>query len=201
MEFCETLQKLRKSRGLTQEELAEMLYVSRTAISKWESGRGYPSIDSLRAIASLFSVTVDELLSGERLLSLAENENKTRIRGICDLLRGLLDLFSLVLVILPLYPNTVNGFVYSVGLRAYTEVSPRILAIYWTLFLALSLCGAVQLVLVRWGNARFSDVMAGVSVMLGIATVLLLALTREAYALIVVFLLLVGKAVLLWKRK
>lgn len=48
MEFHEKLQELRKSRGLTQEELAEALFVSRTAISKWESGRGYPSIDSLR---------------------------------------------------------------------------------------------------------------------------------------------------------
>lgn len=40
MEFNEKLQKLRKQRGLTQEELAEKLYVSRTAISKWESGKG-----------------------------------------------------------------------------------------------------------------------------------------------------------------
>ena len=47
MEFNEKLQSLRKNKGLTQEELAEALYVSRTAISKWESGRGYPSIDSL----------------------------------------------------------------------------------------------------------------------------------------------------------
>lgn len=41
MKFCEKLQELRKSRGQTQEELVEQLYVSRTAISKWESWRGY----------------------------------------------------------------------------------------------------------------------------------------------------------------
>ena len=48
MEFGEKLRQLRKSRGLTQEELADALYVSRTAVSKWESGRGYPGIDSLK---------------------------------------------------------------------------------------------------------------------------------------------------------
>ena len=75
MEFHEKLQELRKKRGLTQEELAEALYVSRTAISKWESGRGYPSIDSLKEISSYFSVTIDDLLSSEKLLFIAEKEN------------------------------------------------------------------------------------------------------------------------------
>lgn len=55
MEFNERLQKLRTGKNLTQEELAQKLYVSRSAISKWESGRGYPSIDSLKAIARFFS--------------------------------------------------------------------------------------------------------------------------------------------------
>ena len=91
MEFHEKLQELRKNRGLTQEELAEVLYVSRTAISKWESGRGYPSIDSLKAIASFYSVTIDELLSGEKLISIAEKENKSNIRNMCDLLFGMVD--------------------------------------------------------------------------------------------------------------
>ena len=59
MEFNEKLQELRKARGLTQEELAEALFVSRTAISKWESGRGYPSIDSLKQIANYFSISID----------------------------------------------------------------------------------------------------------------------------------------------
>ena len=75
MEFHEKLQELRKSRGLTQEELAEALFVSRTAISKWESGRGYPSIDSLKEISNYFSVSIDDLLSGEQLIFIAEKEN------------------------------------------------------------------------------------------------------------------------------
>lgn len=89
MEFNEKLQELRKSRGLTQEELAEALFVSRTAVSKWESGRGYPSIDSLKEISKYFSVTIDELLTGEKLISIAERENKSNIQRICDLLETL----------------------------------------------------------------------------------------------------------------
>ena len=60
MEFNEKLQELRKQKGITQEELAEILFVSRTAISKWESGRGYPNIDSLKAIGKFYGVTIDE---------------------------------------------------------------------------------------------------------------------------------------------
>ena len=84
MEFCEKLQELRKNRGLTQEELAEALYVSRTAISKWESGRGYPSIDSLKEISCYFSVTIDDLLSADKLITIAEKENKSNVQNICD---------------------------------------------------------------------------------------------------------------------
>ena len=56
MEFNEKLQELRKARSLTQEELAEAVFVSRTAVSKWESGRGYPSIDSLKELSRFFRV-------------------------------------------------------------------------------------------------------------------------------------------------
>lgn len=72
MEFHEKLQELRKQKGLTQEELAQLLYVSRTAVSKWESGRGYPNIDSLKAIAKFYAVSIDELLTGDGVLALTE---------------------------------------------------------------------------------------------------------------------------------
>ena len=131
MEFHEKLQELRKSKGLTQEELAESLYVSRTAISKWESGRGYPNIDSLKEISKFFSVSIDDLLSGEKLISIAETENKRNIQSICGFLFGIVDVFSFLLIVLPLYPKTVEGFVYSVNLLAYQETTVLNKTIYW----------------------------------------------------------------------
>ncbi len=68
MEFNEKLQELRKSRGLTQEELAKELFVSRTAVSKWESGRGYPNIESLKEISRYFSVSIDELICPDEII-------------------------------------------------------------------------------------------------------------------------------------
>lgn len=101
MEFHQKLQELRKQKGLTQEELAAALYVSRTAVSKWESGRGYPNIDSLKAIAAFFGVTVDTLLSGDQLLNIAEADNNKDRTRLTDLVFGLLDLSSLVFLFLP----------------------------------------------------------------------------------------------------
>ena len=149
MEFHEKLQKLRKERGLTQEELAEDLYVSRTAISKWESGRGYPSIDSLKDISAYFSVSIDDLLSGEKLISIAEKEKKAHIGKMCELLFGAVDLLSVLLILLPLYPNTVEGYVCSVNLFRYVETSSFNRSIYWFLFLSLIVFGLVKIILVQ----------------------------------------------------
>ncbi len=195
MEFHEKLQELRKNRGLTQEELAEVLYVSRTAISKWESGRGYPSIDSLKEISNYFSVTIDDLLSGEKLISIAEKENKANIRSMCGLLFGIVDLASFILVILPLYPNTVADFVYSVNLLEYTETTAFNRLAYWSMFSLLMLVGMVEIILIRFGKGYKS--LKGISMVVGILNVLFLALTREAYAITVAFLLLIIKGVLL----
>ena len=93
-------------------ELTEALYVSRTAISKLESGRGYQSIDSLKEISSYFSISIDKLLSGEKLLLIAEKENRSNIRTICDLTFGMIDLCFLMLIVLPIYPKTLDGFVF-----------------------------------------------------------------------------------------
>ena len=200
MEFHEKLQELRKSRGITQEELAEALYVSRTAISKWESGRGYPNIDSLKEISKYFSVSIDDLLSGEKLLSIAEKEHTSNLRHVCDLLLGIMDICSFILIVLPLYPNTVNGFVYSVTLFAYTQVTSLNRSLYWSLFILIIVIGIIKLVLTKLGLSKCNKIVTGVSMFISILLVLFLAMTREAYAIMVVFLLLVIKGVLLLKN-
>ncbi len=63
MTFGQKLKKLRTDCNITQEELADALFVTRTAISKWETDKGYPSIDSLKAISDYFKISIDELIS------------------------------------------------------------------------------------------------------------------------------------------
>lgn len=65
MIFSEKLQTIRKSKGMTQEELAERLEVSRQAVTKWESGQSYPDIMNLILISRLFHITVDYLVKDE----------------------------------------------------------------------------------------------------------------------------------------
>ncbi len=200
MEFNEKLQALRKSRGLTQEELAEALFVSRTAVSKWESGRGYPSIDSLKEISKYFSVSIDELLTGEKLISIAEKENKSNIQKLCDLLTGIVDLFSFILIVLPLYPNPINGYIYSVNLFAYTEITSFNRMLYWIMFLALVLVGAVKIIITQFELNKGQKIVTAFSIVLSILVILFLAMTREAYAVTIAFFLFVVKGILLFKH-
>lgn len=199
MEFNEKLQELRKARGLTQEELAEALFVSRTAISKWESGRGYPSIDSLKQIANYFSISIDELLSGERLITIAENENRTNLKNMGNMLFGVVDIFSFIMIILPLYPNKIDDYIYSVNLFNYTQTAVFNLVIMWSFYLALILIGISKILLTQLNIEKGQKVITNISLVLGILAVLYLALTRDAYAITVVFALLIIKVMLLFK--
>jgi len=199
LEFNEKLQSLRKSRGMTQEELAESLYVSRTAVSKWESGRGYPSIDSIRDIAAFFSVTIDDLLSSEKILSLAEKENRHNIQRICNLLWGMVDLFTLMLIVLPLYPHPVGEHIASVSLPAFSGLSAFSIAVYWVMYLALMAAGALKVIFTQLNIRRGEKAVSYCSMGLSVLTVLFLILTRQAYGAAIMFVLLMVKGMLYLK--
>ena len=147
MEFHEKLQELRKQKGMTQEELAKELYVSRTAVSKWESGRGYPGIDSLKAIAAFFSVTVDQLLSTDQVLTIAEEETQKPERGFRALVPGMLDLCAGLVLFLPLFAERGVDGVRAVSLLSLTAVSLYLRVLYGGLVAALVVTGLLTLVL------------------------------------------------------
>ena len=65
MAFGEKLQEVRKQSGMTQETFAEQLHVSRQAVSRWESGRGYPEIEKILYICHRYHTTLDALFADE----------------------------------------------------------------------------------------------------------------------------------------
>ena len=182
MEFHETLQKLRTQKGLTQEELATALYVSRAAVSKWESGRGYPNIDSLKAIARFFSVTVDGLLSGEELLTLAEQENRREQSHIRDLILGLLDIGTVMLLFLPFFAQKAEGVIREVSLLALDPVSPYLKILYFVSVFACVVFGILLLALQNCRLPFWNQIKNKLSPALSASGALLFTLSLQPYA-------------------
>ena len=186
MEFHEKLQHLRKQKGLTQEQLAEQLFVSRAAVSKWESGRGYPGIDSLKAIATFYSVTIDELLSGEELLILAQDNQKQQTRMIF----GLLDLCACAYLFLPLFGQQQEKTVQAVSL---TEASLYLKTAYMAVVISMILWGILTLAAPNRKGA--------VSMGLHVTGTLLFIISAQPYAAAFGFLLLGIKVFFLFKKQ
>ena len=201
MEFNEKLQELRKRKGLTQEELAAFLYVSRTAISKWESGRGYPNIDSLKAIAKFFSVSIDELLSGDEVLIIAEETQKQKTADFRHQVFGLLDLSVAMLFFLPLFGQKLQGMVYEVSLLSLSGIAPYLKTAYFTVVTGIVLLGILTLAL-RNGSGTFrTDCMTQLSLLLNVIGALLFIISLQPYAAILLFTLLAIKVLILIKKQ
>ena len=186
MEFHEKLAELRKSKGLTQEELAGALYVSRTAVSKWESGRGYPSIDSLKEISRYFTA--------------AEDDKKVMIGRYVAVICNTLDLLTAVLLFLPIFGNGADSPT-SVSLFQITGTAPWAKAVFIAVIGIITLNGLCGVILSRfdrpvWNRHRMVTGMA-----LSVAAVGIFIGTRQPYAGIICFAILVIKGWLIFKGK
>ncbi len=200
MEFSEKLQELRKSRSMTQEELAESLFVSRTAISKWESGRGYPSIDSLKEISRFFSVTIDDLICSDEMITLAENDKKEVVCKYVSLICNALDILLAILLFIPAFGNGPDSS-ETVSLFGLTGVSPWvkiILIVIISITVLNGICGVIIASLNKpvWNRHRLVT-----GVVLSILAVIVFIATRQPYAGIVCFAFLVIKGLLIAKVK
>ena len=200
MELNEKIQQLRKKNSMTQEQLAEKLYVSRTAVSKWESGKGYPSIESLKCISKVFGVSIDELLSNDELLSLAEAEKKADIEKLCSLVYGIMDLMIVSFIFLPLYSRQEIDMIHSVPLP-FSDISGRMRVAYYTILLGIPLWGIVTLINRRTEDAGKQRACIGVSIALHALTVLLFAVSNQPYVTVFIFLFFIFKIILIFSRK
>ncbi|MBQ4105161.1 MAG: helix-turn-helix transcriptional regulator [Clostridia bacterium] len=201
MEFNEKLQELRKQKGLTQEELAEALFVSRTAISKWESGRGYPNIDSLKATAKFFSVTIDELLSGDEMLVLAEEDNKQRENHIRDLVFGLLDISVAMFFFLPFFGQEAGGLIEEVSLLNLSGISPWLKITYFSVVIGIVIWGILTLALQNCHKPFWIKCKNNVSLILNALGALLFIISSQPYAAVFLFIFLMIKVLMFIKKR
>lgn len=197
MEFNEKLQKLRTNENLTQEELAEKLYVSRTAISKWESGRGYPSIDSLKAIAKYFHVTIDELIGGEEIVTLAEQDIKESNKKYTTLLCGILDCLMVLLLLLPVFGDGGTEKVTSVSMMGMTGTSAWLKAAFIVVTGLTATNGFCAVIISSFDKPIWDKHRMVTGMALSVIATMLFILARQPYAGIFTLCLLVTKGILL----
>ena len=197
MEFNEKLQELRKNKGLTQEELAKELFVSRTAISKWESGRGYPSIDSLKEISRYFSVSIDELICSDEIITAAENEKQETINIYTSLICGLLDVLTSLLLFLPVFGNGERST--AAQLFELTEMSRWIVIVYAALIIITVLNGICAVIISRFDKAVWNRYCLITGIVLSIISVIAFIISRQPYAGIMCFTILIIKGFLMIK--
>ena len=201
MELNEKLQELRKRKGITQDELAKRLYVSRTAISKWESGKGYPSIDSLKAIATFFSITIDELVSSNEIINIAEDDKKQNKEKIFDLFYGIIDVCSAFLLFLPFFAER-NGEIINAVSLSNLDLAPFYLKIlYFAVTVSSIIFGLVILILQNCDRSFWLKSKAIISLTLNIISVLLFTISLQPYSAIFSFGLLFIKIIMLIKLK
>ena len=200
MEFNEKLQELRKSRSLTQEELAEALFVSRTAISRWESGRGYPSIDSLKEISRYFSVTIDDLICSDEMISVAENEKKELADQYVSLICNALDILLAILLFIPAFGNGRNS-PETVSLFGLSGINPCVKTVFAVIIGVTILNGICGVIIANFNRPLWNRHRLVTGIILSIFAVTVFIVARQPYAGIICFSFLVIKGFLAAKVK
>jgi transcriptional regulator with XRE-family HTH domain len=200
MEFSKKLQELRKSRSLTQEELAEALFVSRTAVSKWESGRGYPSIDSLKELSRYFSVSIDDLICSDEMITAAENDKKESIAKYFTLICCLMDIITAILFFIPAFGNG-QGAAGTASLLKLTGISPWLKTVFIVIIGIIIANGICGLIVANFNKPVWNRHKLITGLILSVLAVIVFIAARQPYAGIVCFSFLVIKGFLTVKMK
>lgn len=199
MELSEKIQKLRKDRGLTQEQFAELLYVSRTAVSKWETGRGTPSIASLQMIAKICDIKLDELMDTNEIVAVAEMENRGSIERLVLRVDGIFSVLAVLSMFLPLYKVEVNGEFVSVPLYLFHS---WLSFLYWLFPIGMALSGFAQFISGKMGKENVGKFCGKLSTSINSLAVFVAILSGQPYpAALFLSLLLIKGAIADMRRR
>lgn len=117
MEIARQIKKLRSEQGLSQEALAEKVYVSRQTISNWENEKNYPDIHSLIMLSELFDVSLDELIKGD-VEVMKEEINKEEIKKFTSIS----NVFAVLMIAVVVTPIPLTRFLGFVGAVIYAVI-------------------------------------------------------------------------------
>lgn len=196
MDFNEKLKQLRHNKEWTQEELAEKLFISRTAISKWESGRGFPSIESLKAISQVFDVSIDELLSNSELISIAENDKKKQQQKFQHLLLGILDCMAGLLLFLPIFGQTQGKDIAFVSMWQLSSETAALKLVSLFFVMLIVLYGVFEIIFAH----KEQIAVIRISLILTLLGVLLFIMTGHPYPSTYLLMILAIKGLFLLER-
>ena len=146
-------------------------------------------------------VTIDELLSSDEVLSIAEEDHQQTKNHFCDLVFGLLDFSIAMFFFLPLFGQKTDGSIEAVSLLFLTEVSPWLRICYLASVAAMTLWGILTLALQNWDAAFWVKNKSNLSLGLTGLSVLLFIFSRQPYAAAFLFVFFVVKGLLLLKKK
>jgi transcriptional regulator with XRE-family HTH domain len=191
-EFNKKLQQLRKENGLTQEQLSERLHISRTAVSKWESGRGFPNIEALKNISRVFNVPVDDLLSNSELHGMEQKDSLRKKNSLQTFVFGVCDFSVLSFIFLPLYGENTGSCIKAVNLLHYTQLWYMRVSFYLMTAL-LCMTGIAEIVIGFFCSLKWQHRCRIYSLILHSVTILLFAAAREPYATSLLFILILIK--------
>ena len=185
---------------MTQEELAEALFVSRTAVSKWESGRGYPSIDSLKEISRFFSVTIDDLICSDEIITAAENDKMEFVSKYVSLICNALDSLLAILLFIPAFGNGTDSS-ETVSLFGLTGISPWVKNVFIAIISITVLNGICGLIISNFNKPVWNRHRLITGISLSILAVIAFIAARQPYAGIICFSFLIIKGFLIAKVK
>ena len=194
VELSKKIKQIRNDNKLTQEQFVEKMLVSRTAISKWENGTCYPSIDSLKYMSKIFNISLDKLLSSDEILEIVNTENRSNIFKYNGLLFSLLDIVRIMFIFLPLYSYKVNNFVYSVSLFDSNDLGLTLKIVFMVVFIMFLFLGFIELIL----NYRENNVLIKkVSLFLDMIAIFIILFTKQSYVIALMFVIFVIKIIML----